>query len=187
MRSIFAIISIFTIVSCNITRSDKEIVRANVELLLMESLDDPESYEFVDLTALDTVLYIDNIKGRLLEWERFAVRSEGDAARQKRYKKDFPSMHSEGKIKISLNSSKQARGMIAKIDSIKTSLGDNVKNVASYSFVLKFRSNNKMGAKILSEQFVQTDNNLNIINITNNSDDVVMYPNDFPGYSELIK
>lgn len=75
------------------------------------------------------------------------------------------------------------------IDSLSATLGDQVNDVASYTYLFTFRATNAMGAKVLNEYLVQTGPKpeLEVINFTDDMDELFLNPGDFPGYREAIQ
>ena len=73
-------------------------------------------------------------------------------------------------------------------DSIETSLGRRVSQVAAYKYVFRCRGKNAFGAKVLSEYFVETDPapNFKVINVADTPGQLFVSPNNFPGYHEMI-
>lgn len=166
-------------------KSHDEIVKQNAEEYLLPLLNDPESYEFVDLKLIDSVLYKDNIdyekkrtQFELLDWEHVIVVAEVIFS----YKNDSSDII-KGMMEIEKN-----KIILSKIDSLETALGDKKNEVASYTYTFSFRGNNKLGAKILNQYIVQTEPspNFKIINMTDDKDKVYLNPNSFPGYQEMI-
>jgi hypothetical protein len=76
----------------------------------------------------------------------------------------------------------------AAIVEIEKNLGDTVNTVASYTYYIKFRGNNALGAKVLNEFLVQTDGPevTKVLNYTNDRDKLYLTPNGFPYYEEMI-
>lgn len=77
--------------------------------------------------------------------------------------------------------------LLKKIDSLVSIMDVGINDVASYSYLFKFRTNNKLGATVLNEYIVQTDENRDVINMTNEMNKLFLNPNDFPGYKEMIR
>ena len=68
-------ISIYLLLCLTSCKNEKplsrdEIVRNNVEEYLTSRMNDPESYEFVELKLFDSVLYKDNIKYRKIHFQK---------------------------------------------------------------------------------------------------------------------
>ena len=129
-----------------------EIVRNSAEEYLKDKLNDPESYEFVKLVLIDSVMYKDNIEYR-------RVRFKDDEI------------------------------VLAKIDSLVQVMNDKVDDVASFTYIFSFRAINAMGAKVLNEYYLQTGEspNYEVVNLAEGMDDIFLNPNDFPGYTEMIR
>lgn len=166
-----------------------EIVKKNTEEYLKSNLNDPESYEFVKLELIDSVLYSDNIKYRKDSFQKDLEYDKGNLERQERYKTEIPSMYKEEEVAILNHKISKNEKILSEIEALETKLGSEKNEVASYTYIFTFRGNNALGAKILNEYIVQTDPkpNLTIRNMTNDKDKVFLNPNDFPGYREMIK
>ena len=180
----------FVVVSCGDSQPTRdEIVKTNVETQLKTMLNDPSSYEFVKLELLDSVTFKDNIEYRKEEFKSSLVKAEADSIRLEGYREDsrISYMFDETQFNRAKDGIEKNKTILSKIDSIEHSLGDKVNDVASFTYLLNFRSNNGLGVLTLGEYIVQTGNpNFKIINITNDPDKVYLNPDDFPGYIEMI-
>ncbi|TLP75694.1 hypothetical protein [Maribacter sp. ACAM166] len=181
----------FGLTSC---QSDKEptqqdIVKKNVEEYLKPKMNDPESYEFVELKLTDSVLYSDNVKYRKEYFEKDLKFEKGELKRQEKYKNEFPSMYSEEKISKLNAEIEKIEKILSEIDRLSTELGDKANNPASYTYYYSLRGNNKLGAKVLSEYILQTSPapDFKVLNLADNKDQILLNPNEFPGYREMIK
>lgn len=166
-----------------------EIVKKNTEEYLKPKLNDPDSYEFVKLELIDSILYSDNIKYRKEYFQKDLENDKEDLERQERYKTEIPSMYKEEDVTELNEKIAKNEKILSAIDSLETELGPKKDEVASYTYIFSFRGNNALGAKILNEYVVQTDPepNYKIINMTDDKDKVFLNPNDFPGYREMIE
>lgn len=165
-----------------------EIVKKNAEEYLKPKLNDPNSYEFVKLELIDSILYSDNIKYRKENFQKDIEYNKENLERQARYKTEIPSIYKEEEVaELNDKIAKNDKILLA-IDSLETALGSKKNDVASYTYIFSFRGNNALGAKILNEYIVQTDPKpeLTINNMTDDKDKVFLNPNDFPGYREMI-
>lgn len=176
MRRMYFLFAFVTILFCscenNKVKSREDIIKDNLKNYLSDKLNDPDSYEFVSLDLVDSVKYIDNINYRLdafkknIEWCKSSDRSEGDK----------------------LNEIKKNEWIIEKIDSIKISLGENVNKLLASKYILKFRANNSLGAKIIYSYFLLVDGENKIIQMEDNADRIyILNTISFPGYMELIE
>lgn len=171
-------------------KTQDEIVKQNAEDYVKPLLNDPKSYEFADLKLIDSVLYKDNIEYRKEDFNHnidfeenlLSLKDNEWAETQKAlYGKIDSTDILESMMKIEKN-----KIILSKIDSLEIALGDRKNDVASYTYTFSFRGNNKLGAKVLNEYIVQTDQSLKVINMTDDKDKVYLNPNDFPGYLEMI-
>ncbi len=166
-----------------------EIVKKNIEGKLIPKMNDPKSYEFVELKLIDSVLYIDNINYRKKYFKDLISYDKNHLKQIEEYKTKLPSLYDDKEVNDLKEKIKQNELIIKKIDSLEKKLDNKINNVASYTYKFSFRGNNALGAKILKEYIVQTKPapGLEIINMTDDKDKVYLNPNDFPGYREMIK
>lgn len=131
-----------------------EMVLEKAEEYLKDKLNDPDSYEFVGLILIDSVLYKDNIECRR-----------------------------------NIFKDRDNKVLVAKIDSLEKAMGDMVNDVASYTYLFSFRSNNAMGAMVLDEYYLQTGAgpNYEVLKLAGDWDETLLTPNVFPGYNEMIR
>src|SRR5699024_11153577 len=80
-------------------QSQKEIVIKNAEQYLKQRLDDPESYEFVELKFRDSTLFIDNIKREIKYQKSNLDFDKNQLKRQKEYKSEGFSLFNEEEYK----------------------------------------------------------------------------------------
>ena len=165
-----------------------EIVKKNTEEYLKPKLNDPNSYEFVKIELIDSVLYSDNINYRKEDFQKDIEYNKENLERQERYKTEIPSMYKEEEVAELNDKIAKNDKILTAIDSLETALGSKKNDVASYTYIFSFRGNNALGAKILNEYIVQTNPKpeLTINNMTDDKDKVFLNPNDFPGYREMI-
>jgi TonB family protein len=153
-------------------------VRIKAEKFLKENMNDPSSYQFVSLKALDPVTYQDNIDDELAPLES-DIRMEQITLD---IYTDNPEYHFdailEGKTKI-----ENAKLLRAKLDSIKKSLNTKLGTVTLYNYSLKCRGKNAFGALVLNEYLVQVaPKNLELVNMVSNYKDGYYTYGGFPGY-----
>lgn len=185
----FALIAI-GLTSCSEKQpTQDDIVKNNAETYVKEKMNDPSSYEFVKLELMDSVTFSDNIEYRKDYFSRNMEYDRSSLERQEGYKTELPSMYDEKDVEELKTKIEKNERIISKIDSLATLLGDRKNEVASYTYIFSFRGNNALGAKILNEYVVQTDPapDFKIINMTDDKDKILLNPNDFPGYREMIE
>lgn len=166
-----------------------EIVKKNAEEYVKEKMNDPSSYEFVKLELVDSVTFNDNMEyhkeyfSRNLEYDRRSLET------LERYKIELPSMYNEKEVEDLKAKIEKNERILSKIDSLAYLLGERMNEVASNTYIFSFRGNNAFGAKILNEYVVQTNPapNFEIINMTDDKDRIILNPNDFQGYTEIIE
>lgn len=187
--SIIITILFITLISCKDKLPTRdEIVKNNVEDYLKDKMDDPNSYEFVELRLVDSILFKDNIKYRKENFQNDLKYEKGNLERQEKYKAEIPSMYDEKNVIELKTKIERIKNILTKIDSLETNLGQKTNDVASYTYNFRCRGNNKLGAKILNDYILQTNPSpdFKVINLTDNKDKVYLNPNDFPGYREMI-
>ena len=166
-----------------------DLVKANTEEYLKPKLNDPDSYEFARIELIDSVLYSDNIEWRINNFQR---QLDDDKEYLKKWSSKLSTYKLESIEKIvdltNISIEKNEK-ILNSIDSIKTSLGSKINDIASYTYLFSYRSNNALGVKVLKEYIIQTEPKptLNVINMTDDKSKVYNTPNSFPGYEEMIK
>lgn len=183
----------FGLISCESEKilNRQDIVKANVEEYLKPKMNDPASYEYADLKLTDSVSYLDNINYRK-EYFMQQIKNNMDLmAVIAPYEKEFPKIWDEskkGEIEKLKDEIEKSEKIISEITKLESELGDKVNDVASYTYLYSFRGTNKMGAKVLNEYILQTNPapDYNVINLVEDRGKVVLNPNDFPGYKEMI-
>ena len=180
MKKTFLLLSLITIAfaSCNEKKTTQDdIIRQKAEELIIKSMNDPDSYEFVSLEIVDSTTYKDNITHKRELYSKFMT-SEYESITSKK----------GTAIESGLSEIKKDSLIIAGIDSIEQSIGNKVNDAISYTYILKCRGNNKIGAKILVSYYIQTKTDEDrIINITDDINKIYPHPCDFPGFKDLIE
>ncbi|HPO48007.1 MAG TPA: hypothetical protein PLS09_04020 [Paludibacteraceae bacterium] len=170
-----------------LTRDD--IVKQNAEEYIKSKMNDPNSYEYVKLELIDSVLYSDNIEYRKDYFKHNIEYNQSSIEQQESYKTELPSLYDEQEIKDLNAEIEKSKRILSKIDSIEAQMGDKKNEVASFTYIFSFRGNNALGAKVMNEYIIQTTSapDFKIINMTNDKNKVLLNPNGFPGYKEMIK
>ena len=119
----FTVISLF--LSCNNEPTQNDTIRQNAEELIKKNMNDPESYEFVSMQVIDSTTYKNNIEHKKKLYIGF-LESEKKTLDKSRNNNDIES----SRIEIQKDSL-----IIAGIDSIEKEMGNNVDNVASYTYI----------------------------------------------------
>jgi hypothetical protein len=176
---------LLVLIGCAAPFSRDNQVKENAENKLKEMLHDYKSYEFVSLELIDSTLFIDNINYRINQFKNRADDADKDVLNKEDYKVRF-SMYTDEDIQEVKEEAQQNKDIIAEILKMKDSMGEKVNDVASLKYLLKFRANNAFGATMLHEYFLQTDSELNIINMGDEAGKIYVTPNEFPGYFEMI-
>lgn len=185
----FAFIALGLICCTNKQPTKDEIVKNYVEAYVKKRMNDPSSYEFVKLELIDSIVFSDNIAYRRDYFSRNIENDKSSLENQERYKTEIPSIYDEKKVEDLRAKIEKNERIISKIDSLASLLGDRKNAVASYTYIFRFRGNNALGVKVLNEYVVQTDPapDFKIINMTDDKDKIILNPNDFPGYREIIE
>ncbi|SHJ67242.1 hypothetical protein SAMN04487911_13012 [Arenibacter nanhaiticus] len=168
--------------------TQQDIVRKNIEEHIKPKMNDPESYEFAELILADSVLYKDNIEYRKEYFERNLGYDQENLERQEKYKKEIPSIFNPEEVEELNSKIETNKKILSEIDRLESELGESVHEVASYTYIFRFRAVNGLGAKMLNEYLVQTNPapDLGIINIAEDRNELLLNPNDFPGYKAMI-
>jgi len=207
--SAFFLLLTFSLTYCTVKKPTQgEIVIKNAEQFLKSRMDDPDSYEFVELKLYDSVLYIDNTEyqkeyfQRDIDFNKQRIESSKQLIESnKQVLESFKNLNVETtsiekqiseeyeQIKEKENEIAKDEKIITSIDSIKTVLGVRLNDVASFTYIFRFRANNKVGAKILNEYILQIGSapEYKVINLTYDKNKVILNPNLFPGYDEIIE
>jgi len=174
MKKVLLISMSILIFSCqsNKSESKKDTAQSNIEKSIKPNLNNPESYEFVKLTLIDSTSYSDNIESRI---EMFKTSLD----RQKDLKESESVLYNSEDLKM------YDRYLIS-IDSIKKEMGTKGNDAAAYTYIFEMRSNNAFGAKVKQEFYVQTTPEQEVLNVTEDKGGLYSTPNGFPGYDEMI-
>ena len=164
-------------------------MKQNAEEYIKSKMNDPNSYEYVKLELIDSVLYSDNIEYRKDYFKHNIEYNQSSIEQQESYKTELPSLYDEQEIKDLNAEIEKSKRILSKIDSIEAQMGDKKNEVASFTYIFSFRGNNALGAKVMNEYIIQTTSapDFKIINMTNDKNKVLLNPNGFPGYKEMIK
>lgn len=179
---LFALV-IIELISCTGKQpTQDEIVMKNAEEYVKSKMNDPESYEFVKIELIDSVLFKDNIQLQRGYFSQDIDKDRRLLEIKERYKTDEQEVQ-DLKAEIEKNEK-----ILFKIDSLESELGDRKNEVASYDYIFSFRGNNALGAKILNEYVLQTGPAPDFKVIDMNDEGIKhRYPNHFPGYEVIYK
>ncbi|MGB4012768.1 MAG: hypothetical protein WBK97_01130 [Bacteroidales bacterium] len=159
----FPIIIALLLASCTPGKIDP---RAIIEAELMKVLNDPESYEFVSLEKLDSSSYAMQINKDRELYEYFSNDNLDD---------DSP-------FEIYYRSA---------LDTLNTIVGgmsaDSLDAVRSYTYLITYRANNGVGAKILDQTFVQMSPSGEVFEMTDDMEELVRHPEGTPPGFERIE
>ena len=127
-------------------------------------LDDPSSFELVDITQIDSTSIRENIE--------MCKALDCDAEFYKGWK-------SEEYIKrLSLKTS------LDSAESVFISAG-NIDSIVCYTYRIVYRANNLFGAKVLSDSYIQMAPEGNPIKFAGTLEELAIRPGMFPGYEEI--
>ena len=171
------------------TPTQDEIIKKITEDYLKPKLNDTNSYEFVKIELIDSILYSDNIEYRKKLFNDYIKNDKEKIKREERYRIEFSSIYNDKEIEELKDKIIKNKKILSKIDSLENKLGNKKSKVASYTYYFSFRGKNVFGAKVLNKYILQTTEapDFEIINMTNNMDEIYFNPNDFPGYREMIE
>jgi uncharacterized lipoprotein NlpE involved in copper resistance len=194
-KIITAILMIMTFISCNNTNKEKEekklmpddIVEKNAEAFLADKLNDPTSYEFVSLKIVDTISFKQNIEEYKRMGETDMKWNEDRIEKLLDYKKTLPSLFDKDELNKQKQELVENKKMLNGIDSIETSLGEKVNQTAAYLYEFSFRGKNSLGALVINNYYLQVsaEPDFEVLNMTNETDKLLITPNGFPGLKEL--
>jgi len=75
-----------------------DVVKSNAEAYIKEKMNDPSSYEFVNLVLIDSTTYKDNIEYRLNLFNNRLTGAISEVERLERYKIELPSLYDENRL-----------------------------------------------------------------------------------------
>lgn len=181
----------FSLTSCDSSNQldQQEIVKNNIETSLLKKLHAPDSYQFGTLQLTDSVLYKDNVTYHKNFYTMNIKADKLNLEKQLKYKTEKPSMYSEEKVNSLTAEIEKFEKILTEIDQLTANLGDKTNDVASYTYRYTFKSKNSRGAMSEYKYLVQTKPgpDFKIIELVQNEAQALLHPNDFPGYSEMIK
>lgn len=171
-------------------KSEKDIVRKNVESVVINKLNDPKSYEFVEIQLIDSFSNRDAIDYRIEQAESWLDYKKSRIDDLEKYKNDkgLSSLFKQDEYDKYLNEYSQDKAKIDELKELKKNKNDILDNIVSYTYSYSFRGNNALGAKILNTYYIQTDasEQRNIINIAENEKKIYLNPVDIEGYKEIL-
>ena len=182
-------LTLLFLASCSKDAPNKDkIVKDNFEEHLKPKLNDPDSYEFIEINLIDSVSYEDNIQSLKKSINQDLNYDKKSLKKQKGYKEDKPFLYNEDDVAELKNKIDKNKILLSKIDSISSDLGSKKNEIASYTYIFKFRGNNAMGAKVINQYAIQTGTapDYKLINIAEETNEMLLTPNNFPGYDEIM-
>ena len=162
------------------------IVKDNTKEYLIDKSTDLSSYEFVSLKIIDTISYQDNIniykdlRKRHIEIDENIIKTKFEGI-------EFGPDEINEMLKLSEENLISAKIFLKRIDSIELSLGKKVYEDAAYLFLYSFRAKSISETLVLYEYYLQVSAipDYSILNLTNDSNKLLITPNGFPGLQEL--
>jgi hypothetical protein len=181
-------LALCALAACQKAPTQDDLVRKNAETLLLEKMNDPASYEFVKLELRDSLLIQQHVDFRRGNAERDLQRTTENLERQRNYQQTVPSIYDAGKVQSLEKEMAKDAARLAAITALAESLGDRMNEVESYIYLMSFRANNAMGAKILNDYLIQVsaEEGFPVIHVGEKPDDLIFRPEGFPGYEKLI-
>jgi len=151
------------VIGCGETElSTEQKIQSNIEAELLPRLNDPESYEFVSVSEIDTVTVKDNAID-ILEWSNEQVAKLDSYDGYNKQIEDIENDISEYKnIDAYSNYVKDSQDLVVRIKSIRQDIMDKNKeyrndveksndtDIHSITLIYKLRAKNAMGAKTLN-------------------------------------
>lgn len=171
-KSILIVVAVLSFISCEKKQSQEEIIRENISTYIKKDMNDPESFEFVDMEPLDTVtkevfydreiglikITTDGKDDMLKRLERNLKTSQELASYGDEYNKyvdDSQRALDEKKLEY-LHLEKQ----IDSLNKLKETVSE--KDIEFFTTTVRVRGNNSFGAKILTSYLVRLDPGLNV-------------------------
>lgn len=163
------IISLITI-NCKNEPSRDELVKSKIEETVLKNLDDPESYEFVELTLLDSTTNKDNYENSK-DVRNYLIDTD----------KRLLMIDPNGDNTMLEESIKKMEEELLEIDEeFKRIESKNQQDsVVAYKYLFKARANNKLGAKVLNSMYVSITPDLKIVDANSDEENLGKMPNSF--------
>lgn len=165
------------------------IVQSKLEKSIKAKLQFPDSYEFVELKLRDSVLYSDNIKYYKDYYQRMLESDKKNLERQESYKTQGSSRYEQEKVTELQSTIAKNEKILLEIDKIATALGEDANETASYTYNYMFKSKSVNGEDQSYNYIVQTGESpeYKVIKLAMKEEMVILSPNNFPGYLEMLK
>jgi len=181
-------LALCALAGCQKAPTQDDLVRKNAETLLLEKMNDPASYEFVKLELRDSLLIQQHVDFRRGSAELQVKYAAEELERMQGYQDRFPRLYDEDKEAQISEELARKEAFLASINALAESLGDRVNEVESYIYLMSFRANNAMGAKILNDYVIQVsaEEGFPVIHVGEKPEDYIFRPEGFPGYEKLI-
>jgi peptidoglycan hydrolase CwlO-like protein len=161
MKKLFLLILILFIFSCSKEISPEEKIKQALEEYLFKTINDPSSYEFVEIGKIDTISKIEHYKWiynfNMKMYKSIEERNEeyinGYKKLLAKYKKQSEKYTNEIKeIKKEIDSLEKLEFGVEEMDQHNKLIASTKENeIHQLKTTYKFRANNKMGGKILYE------------------------------------
>jgi hypothetical protein len=192
MKGIFGVLAINLLwlwASCDgshIGDAEREqLVRRFVEEYYLHHAPPGQHYEFVSLTAIDTVYYQDNIAFRRQYIKADADRNRNMLRIAQQKQDSFLTVNVQKKIEQYEDRMNRYEQVLQGINELEAGLGKKANEVASYTYLFTLNTRDSLGAPQQLQYYVQTDPGLGVLSFTNDSATLYPNPNDFPGYREM--
>ena len=193
--------SMMLLYSCG--RSKEDIVRSNVEDLILPLMDDPRSYEFASIELIEQLTNYQLIAQKIDDYDHAIaiaqILLDGDLSRQERMRE-----HRESGSTVLFNQADYERvsaqivaaqgrierntNIIAALENLKANFGETLHDVAANTFRFSFRGANALGATVLNTIYVQTDNTseFNIVYLADTRDELLSVPVEVEGWANIL-
>ena len=129
--------------------SEEQIVRSNIESIIMDTINDPDSYEFVNISAIDTI------------YTKAALYGIHES-----YKKMLEERKNETKQGYFSMSLEELKKQVKESELDYKSIEDE-KQILEFKTVFKYRTNNVYGAKMLYTNEIILNDTLGVSEIKN--------------------
>lgn len=162
------------IASCQTEPSPSEIILSKVETQVKEKMNDPESYELGSFEAIDTIRTIDNLFSAHSNAVEISVSATKTLSLTRRLYELQPTEKNRKDYDSRTARAIEYNDEVARITSLLEK-ADTLSNDA-VQWLLVYRGNNKLGAKVRNEIHVQTSMEGDILKLTSERKRLLLYP-----------
>lgn len=165
------------------------IVKAKLEKRIKSKLEYPDSYEFVELTLKDSVLFSDNVKYNKNYYSQIIEADKKIIQKQEMYKKEGSSSYKQEKVERLQAAISKNEKILAEIERVSSGLGNKAYETASCTYTYSFKSKNTSGKDGSYTYVVQAEHapEYKVTMVAKESNLLASNSHYFPGYDEIMK